>query len=668
MLRLSWIVPLIALPLCAAAQPVSIVPADKGPRAVVVLPDDAAEITRYAAREFVEHVAQATGHTLLVAKESDNIEGHGDRVYIGPTRAAAEAGIDVAALPSEAFVLRTDEGRLFIAAADGPGDPLSTGMSEAGALWGVYEVLERELGARWLWPGDLGTIVPKCETLAIEGLDEIVPPRYQQRQLRPSLGPKGFTTADERLAFTPVQREQYAREQSVFLRRHRMGQSANTYFSERKFGSGHAFHGWWEQYGAEHPEWFQLNPDGTRGPGDPNKPKKVSMCVSNPELAKKVVELWAEERAKHPGDPLGLGVGESDGSAGCQCAACLAWDDPMPDPATLPPGLERSYEPVQAGARYARFAERVRKLAAEIDPDVKVHFYAYLNYFWAPKQELDLNKNVTIGFVPWFRWAGWFPRTDAEQQWIKDQWLGWQRAGVTAYYRPNWFLDGYSMPHVYMHQFADAFQFYNTHGMVATDFDSLQGMWAAQGPNLYTLARIHVRPEAPIESILDEYYTAFGPAAQAVRQYFGYWEDYSTKNSPRAAEAIKTRRDGMFRRYADYALVADELYPLEVFPPAFTLLDNAEAACNEAGDRTALRRVQFLRFGLVHARRCIETAAVMNDPAATPEARSAALAALVEYRRGVEGTGIANMDRAAIIETDSWGSLPGFAGPWGDGK
>ena len=83
--------------------------------------------------------------------------------------------------------------------------------------------------------------------------------------------------------------------------------------------------------------------------------------------------------------------------------------------------------------------------------------------------------------MPWFRWAGWFPRSPEEQEWIKQQWLGWQRTGATVYHRPNWFLDGYSMPHIYPHQFADEFQFYARNGMAGTFFDSLHGQWAAQG-------------------------------------------------------------------------------------------------------------------------------------------------------------------------------------------
>lgn len=664
MARISCLFAALALPLLVGADAVNIVASEGWPRAAVIIPDDAEEIVAYAAQEFVDHVAKATGFRLPVVKESEPIEGYDGAVFIGPTRAAADAGIDVGALPSETFVLRTEPGRLIIAAKQERGNPLSRSTHEAGALWGVYEVLERELGVRWLWPGELGTVAPRRQVFEIGPLDETIPPKYQQRNLRPSLGPKGFATADPRLAFSEKQREVYAREQSVFLRRHRMGQSDGTFFSERKFGSGHAFHGWWEEYGETHPEWFQLNPDGTRGPADPGRPKKVSMCVSDPGLAREVVDRWAKARAERPDEALSIGIGESDGSALCICEACRAWDDPMPDLSTLPAGLERSFEPVQAGARYARFAQRVYELAAEVDPEVKVHFYAYLNYFWAP-EDLKLDDNVIIGFVPWFRWAGWFPRTDAEHQWIKEQWTGWQKAGVTAYYRPNWFLDGYSMPHVYMHQFADAFQFYHRNGMMGTDFDSLQGMWAAQGPNLYTLARIHVRPDADVETILGEYYGAFGPAEAAVRTYFQYWEDYSTKNSPRAADAIKSRRGGMFRRYAHYALTADELYPPEVFPSAFALLDNASAAVAGDTDSVYAGRVRFLRTGLEHALKCVETAAVVNNAASTAAERGAALAELAKYRRGIEGIGIANMDRAAIIETDSWDEIEGFTGYWG---
>ena len=85
---------------------------------------------------------------------------------------------------------------------------------------------------------------------------------------------------------------------------------------------------------------------------------------------------------------------------------------------------------------------------------------------------------------------------------MKQQWDGWRNTGARMFLRTNHLLDGYCMPFVFAHQFADEFQHAMRNGMVATDFDSLTGQWAAQGPNLYTAARLHVRPEAPVDEVL----------------------------------------------------------------------------------------------------------------------------------------------------------------------
>jgi hypothetical protein len=45
------------------------------------------------------------------------------------------------------------------------------------------------------------------------------------------------------------------------------------------------------------------------------------------------------------------------------------------------------------------------------------------------------------------------------------------------------------------------------------------------------------------------------------------------------------------------------------------------------------------------------------------EQRKAAIAELIAVRRELEDTGIANMDRAGIIETDSWKEIEGLFAP-----
>jgi hypothetical protein len=633
---------------------------DKQPKAIIVVPADAHPIATHAAQELAYHVQKATGVTLKIEQEPNEPTDQ-TKIYVGSTNAARVAGIDIDSLSNEAVALRTIGPNTYIAGKDGPGDALSTKNVNSGTLWGVYEILERHLGVRWLWPGTLGEYVPEKSDITIPKLDEIVRPSFNQRLLRAGLGLRGFTQGNERLGFTPENRERYANDQNLFLRRHRMGESESSFYAQPSAGHGHSFEGWWEKYSKEHPDWFQLNPDGTRGPSNPEKPKKVTMCVSNPGLQDEIVRLWQEEREKKPGKRVNIGIGENDDSAMCTCEACKAWDGPQPDVSALPPGLERSFLPMQASDRYTRFMLAVQERANRIDPDVRVHRYAYLNYFWAPAPDIKLNKNIVIGFVPWLRAAGWYPRAQAEHDWIKQQWIGWQKSGATLYWRPNWFLDGYTMPLVYVHQFADEFQFYAQHEMTGTDFDSLQGQWSTQGPNLYLLARIHTRPQIEVEALLDEYYNAFGPAAPEVKDYFNYWEDYSIKKSPRAVESIRKRRDGAFRRYALYAQVADELYPQDVFGPAFSILGSAKTKVESASaEQTYRDRIKFLEDGLRHAQQCAATAAVVNNPSTTLDERRAAIAKLLEVRQTLQHTNASNLDRAAIIETDSWKEITGL--------
>src|SRR5262249_43994925 len=140
--------------------------------------------------------------------------------------------------------------------------------------------LERYLRARWLWPGKTGTHVPRCQSLVIPPMDEVVSPRFMQRQVR--FGASMVSKAQAVLGFSPEAGEEYALAQGVYLRRHRMGRG-------QPLNYGHAFTDWWEKYGTEHPEWFQLI--GTKR-GPIKSGGRYSMCISNQELRIKIVADW----------------------------------------------------------------------------------------------------------------------------------------------------------------------------------------------------------------------------------------------------------------------------------------------------------------------------------------------------------------------------------------
>lgn len=639
-------------------------------RVVVVTARQPAPIAIYAAQELVDHVQRATGVRLDVVREEAIPDTPVGRVYVGATEAARNAGIDTNTLAAEVAVLRTMSNALFIVGRDGSGAALEFNNPWSGTLWGVYELLERQLGVRWLWPGDLGTYVPHADRVTIGKLDEQIPPRFARRSLRP------FARGnDPRLGFSKDGLRQYQEAERVFLRRQRMGRN-----DDPRPYTGHSFTSWWKQYGAQHPEWFELRALGQRGPlGDSDR---FVMCVSNPGLPQEIVRRFADSRKKNPAAPPVISIGENDRHAVCTCDACRAWDDPEPDAATLAalPRYARSlYHPYNSGARYARFWKAVYDQASAIDTNVIVTALIYSYYSVAPQQKIELNPHIVLAFCPYgphtpvppagesvpllaSLFSGgsqrnwWFPRYPEEQTWIKSQWDQWRATGATLYLRPNYTLDGYAMPHAYAHQFADQFQYFAAHGMLGADFDSLLGQWAAQGPTLYLLARLHVRPETAVEDLLTEYYSAFGPAAPRVREYFDYWERHTLALLPRI-EGVLLRTGAA--QWGTYPRMAHELFPPAAFEAAEAALAGAEAAVAD-GPAEYRNRVAFLRAGSTHARLCVEAAARFADSKATAGQRRAALDNLAAFRKSVEGQCIANYQPLCQEEQRSWGGSEGF--------
>ena len=611
---------------------------DGKPAATIVLPAQPSAVERYAAEELVEHLAKATGQRLPTEREEAARPASDGRVriYLGATAAARANGIEPEKLAREAFVLRTVDGALFIAGRDSAGDPLERDTG-AGTLFGVYEWLERVVGVRWLWPGELGTFVPKHVSLPLAPIEVSIAPRFFQRHVRAGLT---FTSGNPALGFTSKAAAEYARIQTVFLRRHRMGRS-------ERMSYGHAFTDWWAKYGREHPEWFQLV-NGKRGPTSANA--RYSMCVSNPDLHAKIVALWREKGgAARTEGPSFINVVENDILGQCECANCRAWDGPEPADAMkfYAPNF-KVYGARFVSDRYARFAQAVQALAARENPNAVAISYVYFNYFQAPTSGVTLNENILLGFCPS---AGWYPRADDEHAWYQRQWADWRRTGARLFFRPNYFLDGYSMPFIFAHQFAEDFQNGARNGMVATDFDALTGQWSTQGPSLYLLMRLHVTPEANVDALLADYYAGFGPAAADVKAYFDFWEDYTMSHRALIQDVFYDR---VAIRWRTWAKVPHRIFPPETFARGDALLARAAAAAR--GDGEAMARIAFLQTGLTHARLCAEVARLLTlaDPASTVERGQEKLAELILFRRAHERQWFANLNHNAWVEDLSW--------------
>ncbi|MBN1556050.1 MAG: DUF4838 domain-containing protein [Phycisphaerae bacterium] len=630
--------------------------ADAQPRTVIVIPNEPLEVVQAAAEELQYHIQKATGATLPIAKESQKPEAKG-YVYLGSTQAAKQAALLKRFKPN-AFVIKTAGDTLYIAGDDSAGKVfglLSANTTRVGTLLGVYEFLETKLGVRWLWPGEVGEVIPHRETIRVEDFMQTGGTRLINSRFRDGRNMNlkaGWTNDANRLKFL--------NEQSRWLRRHRFAIVEDD-------TSGHAYTRYWKRFGITHPEYFNQLPDGTRRPEGYSG--NISMCVSQPKLWKQIVRQWRQSRQKGSARRSLLCIAENDTSGKCTCPNCMAWDAPDPD-LKFPyhQRLERARKAFMEkdpdwvkylgslSDRYAKFYLEVQKEARKYDPKIKVLAYAYGNYR-KPPIKTKLNDGIIIKNVPGISFSA------PAETWTKfqDNWKDWRQTGCIQVLRPNYTLTGHNMPINYAKTFGKHFAFVAREGLYGTDFDSLTGQYAAQGLSLYTIARMNHRPDLPVEAILKEYYDGFGPAADAIKAYWDFWQDLPRELTSTKRNAIRARKKiphSQWRQtyWRKFVLFTPELFTPERFELGYALLEKARTAAGE--DKRVLAKIDFLKKGLRHAELTVQAQKAVDQYQyfKTGDIHSivAAVKQLDAYRRRIEHHGISNMGLLRASEALFW--------------
>lgn len=156
----------------------------------VVLPDGASRADAFLGRVLSEHLEAMIGAPVPVVRQRQLGMAEADAAGFRPQGEAwrgksflllgagdwlAPMGVDAEGLAPETMILKTVGNAVVIA-----GD-------EQGTRHAVYAFLE-ELGCRYLWPGELGKVVPRCPDLSAGPLDVRESPRLIRRGMR-MLGP-----------------------------------------------------------------------------------------------------------------------------------------------------------------------------------------------------------------------------------------------------------------------------------------------------------------------------------------------------------------------------------------------------------------------------------------------------------------------------------------------
>ncbi len=568
---------------------------DGAPLAIIAIHPDADEIAREAADDLQTHIRIASGAELPIIEATDVGALPADKIHlvVGPGL-AQQLGIDAAQLEPEEYVVETVEGNIVFVGHDQPGksSPTSTASGSPATVWAVGWFLDHQMGVRWLWPGEAGTYVPEQRTIVAPDLHVREQPALAQRKLRTQL--HGEPSQENCRLLTDEQRLQLYGELAQWKRHHQMGRRST-------FDFGHAFGKWWSTYSEEHPDWFAKPPAGTA----PRTGNRTKLCVSNPEVAAQIIEEW-----QAAGSPDNWNVCPNDGSQFCTCDNCRAMDSPPDqDPEAIWKGQGNLTE------RFVTFWNSLIDTMRETNPNATISSYAYSCYR-QPSEETELNPGIVLGIVHTYH--------------AYDEWQRWSDAGAKLFLRPNWWHIGGPAPHIPLHAQGEYFLFAREHSMVGLDFDSMLGFWGTQGPLYYVIARLASRDGLTVDDAIDEYCSAFGSAAPAVKEYLSYWEDFTDRASYAvpAGGVVSVNPDGLYeqtcRKYemnihpiASSWPILPALYDDEVLGGADAILARAEAAVAE--DRPDVQaRVQFLRDGFRHLQLTRDTVA-LSDPRFRPE-------------------------------------------------
>lgn len=468
---------------------------DGRPAATIVLSPDATEGDRAVAQELVRCVHRASGATLPVATSGG--ASH-TVIFVGQNSCPEQFRAEIKGLSVDGFLEKVlADGRVILA-----------GQGNNGTAYAVSSFLERNLGVRWLWPGDLGEVIPSRKTVSAEPYVATERPAYVWR----ALGPEGALwgledkwEAERRLGVT-------AEHQAV----QRQWEQRN------RFGGTHIFggHAWGvmvppSRYGKSNPEYYAL----VKGKRDSNPVKfdgkhGRQLCTSNPEVITIVADYVRKFLTEHP-HYTGVNISPNDGRGHCECRNCRQLDSgEMQVQGSDPETGKELLLPVITD-RLMTFANKIAARIEREHPDKLLMLLAY-NEYRSPPKNVRPHKNVIIQFTfdAATHWNLAAARKDYEavEGWTRHA----SRLGIYEYFARGSVPD---LPRLVPEKIQDSVR--RLHGMGFRYYQTQHGDgYALNGFNYYLLGRLLWDPKVEWQEVLADYVSAgFGKAAPAIERY-----------------------------------------------------------------------------------------------------------------------------------------------------
>ncbi len=522
---------------------------------VIVKGQSPTEAEAFAAEELAACLGRITGATFRVLGETDALPD-AKRVFVGQTEFAGRQGVEFGRLGKEEWVLRTVGSDLLIA-----------GGRPRGTLYGVYALLEGQMGCHWL--DESTEVVPKNPDLALKPLRLSGKPAFAVRAIS-----GGYYSIDSGL---------YSKDQLYRVRNRVNGSGSGGLGAKFGFsvnygspGGCHTFGDYAREFPTDHPEYLSMNAQGKRiGAKDGSGPGGI--CLMHPEVRKLVLARLREyikrdrESAAKAGTPPPLiyDISQNDNHWMCQCPECKAMSQregsesgPVVDFINaIADGIRAEYPDVQV----MTFAYSITEIPPKtLKPrDNVIIRIAELNAEWGRESDLfhPITHKTNAGQLK--RLQGWGRIARNISQW--DYWIQ---------YSPN---DKFPTPYAPIDCIPVDLRTFHRNGVNSIYVECED----TERTSFYALKRwlgfqLMIDPKQPAEPLLRTFFDGYyGPASGKMREYLKFVQ--------RSIAAVNVNLSALENYDRPYLT-------LDFYLTCGRLLEEAEALC--AGDEKALLHVR----------------------------------------------------------------------------
>ena len=454
----------------------------------------------------------------------------------------------------------------------------------AGVAYAVTYLLEA-MGCRYLWPGPLGKIVPKRAEIILPDLAWRYVPALKQRRMRdydaferysPKLG-KALGEAwgiDGARFMAALISNRYDRAGNRdFFRWHGVNDRSDL---PGTWNAAHNFMDFWQKHGAQHPDWFALQRNGSRRQDLGNLTDRNTLCLSNEGLREQIAHDAIEAfRANRNLSAYSLGLPDGGYMAQCMCRRCRELD-----PVNARPEKFQAARPTPFEADYVCLTDRVldfcNAIAARVTREIPSAKFGFTIYSVYGKPPVKVRPHPAL--VLWSAIGSVV--TEEGRAAAHKSLASWSGFGNGLVWRPNTFMQfGVNAPQNFARFVFEDLETFKRNNLIGTDFDCVNHQFATRGLMWYLTAKAHRNPdEIGYDDIVDDYCKAgFGAAAADVRMYFD------------ALERMTDRATQLGKGIESF---------VEAFDPPLlaAILTKANRAVKD--DAMARKRIDYLRLGL----------------------------------------------------------------------